>query len=45
MAVCSLYLGKLMDALKSLEVLVHEDPESNLHEGILFNLCTLSDID
>jgi hypothetical protein len=45
MAVCSLYLGKLMDALKSLEVLVHEDPESNLHEGILFNLCTLYELE
>lgn len=45
MAVCSLYLGKLMDALKSLEVLVHEDPQRNLHEGVLFNLCTLYELE
>ena len=45
MAVCSLYLGKLMDALKSLEVLVHEDPGRNLHEGVLFNLCTLYELE
>ncbi|XP_063410110.1 trafficking protein particle complex subunit 12-like isoform X2 [Mytilus trossulus] len=45
MAVCSLYVGKLMEALKSLEVLVHEDPERNLHEGVLFNLCTLYELE
>ncbi|OWF45748.1 trafficking protein particle complex subunit 12-like [Mizuhopecten yessoensis] len=45
MAVCSLYLGKLRDALKTLEVLVHEDPIRNLHEGILFNLCTLYELE
>lgn len=45
MAACSLYLGKLMDALKTLEVLVHEDPARNLHEGVLFNLCTLYELE
>lgn len=45
MAACSLYLGKLMDALKTLEVLVHEDPVRNLHEGVLFNLCTLYELE
>ena len=45
MAVCCLYLGRLKDALKSLEALVHSDPEKNLHEGILFNLCTLYELE
>ncbi|XP_062620669.1 trafficking protein particle complex subunit 12-like [Saccostrea cucullata] len=45
MAACSLYMGKLMDALKTLEVLVHEDPVRNLHEGVLFNLCTLYELE
>ncbi|KAL4235736.1 Trafficking protein particle complex subunit 12 [Mactra antiquata] len=45
MAVCCLYLGQLNDALKSLEALVHENPDKNLHEGILFNLCTLYELE
>ncbi|KAK3601536.1 hypothetical protein CHS0354_027678 [Potamilus streckersoni] len=45
MAVCCLYLGKLKDALKSLEALVHRDPDKNLHEGVLFNLCTLYELE
>lgn len=45
MAVCSLYLGRLKDALKTLEKLVHDDPDKNLHEGILFNLCTLYELE
>ena len=45
MAVCCLYLGRLKDALKSLEALVHSEPDKNLHEGILFNLCTLYELE
>ncbi|KAL3869484.1 hypothetical protein ACJMK2_042161 [Sinanodonta woodiana] len=45
MAVCCLYLGKLKDALKALEALVHRDPDKNLHEGVLFNLCTLYELE
>lgn len=45
MAVCCLYLGRLSDALKSLEALVHSNPDKNLHEGILFNLCTLYELE
>lgn len=41
MVVCFLYLGKLMDVLKILEVLVYEDLVRNLYEGVLFNLCIL----
>ena len=45
MAVCSLYLGRLKDALNTLEQLVHSDPASTLHEGVLFNLCTLYELE
>ncbi|KAL5016611.1 hypothetical protein ScPMuIL_006200 [Solemya velum] len=45
MAVCSLYLGHLKDALATLETLVHGDPERNLQEGVLFNLCTLYELE
>lgn len=45
MAVSSLYLGKLKDALDTLEHLVQRDPSHNLHEGILFNLCTLYELE
>ncbi|KAK3089070.1 hypothetical protein FSP39_000547 [Pinctada imbricata] len=45
MAACSLYLGRLMDALKTLEIMVHDDPQRNLHEGVLFNLCTLYELE
>ena len=45
MAVCSLYMGRLKDALSTLESLVHEDPGRYLQEGILFNLCTLYELE
>ncbi|BFY99723.1 hypothetical protein BsWGS_02763 [Bradybaena similaris] len=45
MAVCSLYLGRLKDALNTLEQLVHSDPANTLHEGVLFNLCTLYELE
>ncbi|KAH3775656.1 trafficking protein particle complex subunit 12-like [Dreissena polymorpha] len=45
MSVCCLYLGKLKEALTSLEAIVHNNPDRNLHEGILFNLCTLYELE
>ncbi|XP_055956191.1 trafficking protein particle complex subunit 12 [Patella vulgata] len=45
MAVCSLYMCRLKDALNTLEALVHKDPGHNLHEGVLFNLCTLYELE
>ena len=45
MAVCSLYMGRLKEALSTLENLVHSDPTRYLQEGILFNLCTLYELE
>ena len=45
MAVCSLYLGRLKDALQTLETLVYDDPQRHLQEGILLNLCTLYELE
>jgi len=45
LAVCSLYLGRLKEALQHLESLVHKDPGSNLHEGVVLNLCTLYELE
>lgn len=45
MAVCSLYMGQLKEALNTLELLVHQDPGRYLQEGILFNLCTLYELE
>ena len=45
MAVCSLYTGKLREAINTLESLVQSDPQKYLHEGLLFNLCTLYELE
>merc|ERR1711912_210572 len=45
MAVCSLYMGKLKEALATLERLIHTDPSRFLQEGLLFNLCTLYELE
>ncbi|CAD5116977.1 DgyrCDS5813 [Dimorphilus gyrociliatus] len=45
LAVCQLYNGKLCSALELLQTLVDEDPIQCLHEGILFNLCTLYELE
>jgi len=45
MAVCALYTGHLTDALDTLEELVNSNPDVYLQEGILFNLCTLYELE
>ena len=45
MAVCSLYMGRLTDALATLEKRVMEQPMTFLQESILFNLCTLYELE
>jgi len=45
LAVCSLYVGRLKEALQHLETLIHRDPASNLHEGVVLNLCTLYELE
>ena len=45
MAVCHLYMGQLKEAIKTVEALVHRDPSRYLQEGILFNLCTLYELE
>ena len=45
MAVCSLYTGNLSDSLGTLEGLVSDNPDLYLQEGILFNLCTLYELE
>ncbi|XP_013387813.1 trafficking protein particle complex subunit 12-like [Lingula anatina] len=45
MAVCSLYTGKLKAAIAILENLLHKDPSTTLQEGVLFNLCTLYELE
>ncbi len=45
MAVCALYTGRLHEALDTLEGLVHRDPSNFLQEGVLFNLCTLYELE
>ncbi|XP_022092829.1 trafficking protein particle complex subunit 12-like [Acanthaster planci] len=44
-SVCLLYMGKLKEALALLEKLVQGDPASYLDEGLLFNLCTLYELE
>ena len=38
-------MGKLKEALSLLEKLVHGNPTKYLDEGLLFNLCTLYELD
>ena len=45
MAVCALYMGELKQALHTLEDIVQAKPSKFLQEGILFNLCTLYELE
>lgn len=44
-AVCLLFLGKLKEALALLEKIIWKDPTTNLQEGLLFNLCTIYELE
>lgn len=44
MAVCLLYLGRLSESVSLLETAMHGDPVLCLHEGFLFNVCTLYEL-
>ncbi len=43
-AICLLYKCELSRAIAVLEELIRKDPERNLHETVVFNLCTLYDL-
>ncbi|KAG1682464.1 Trafficking protein particle complex subunit 12 [Nymphon striatum] len=45
MAACLLYTGKMKESLSTLEEAIMNDPENYLHEGILFNVCTLYELE
>ncbi|KAH8031446.1 hypothetical protein HPB51_017218 [Rhipicephalus microplus] len=44
MAVCLLYLGRLSESVHLLESTMQGDPALCLHEGYLFNVCTLYEL-
>lgn len=44
-AVSLLFQGRLKEALKLLEDIVFTHPEKNLQEGILFNICTMYELE
>ena len=45
MAVCLLYLGRLKDAIRLLEDNIKAQPDVFLHEGLLYNICSLYELD
>ncbi|XP_022243568.1 trafficking protein particle complex subunit 12-like isoform X2 [Limulus polyphemus] len=45
MAVCLLYMGHLKESLTLLEGAIQSDPLHCLHEGLLFNTCTLYELE
>ena len=44
-AVSLLFQGRLKEALKLLGNIVFADPEKNLHPGVLFNICTMYELE
>ncbi|XP_031555083.1 trafficking protein particle complex subunit 12-like [Actinia tenebrosa] len=44
-AVCLLFLGKLKEALQVLESIIWSNPPKNLNDGLLFNLCTIYELE
>ncbi|XP_067144148.1 trafficking protein particle complex subunit 12 isoform X1 [Centruroides vittatus] len=45
MAICLLYMGKLKEALALLEKTVQGNTPMCLHDGIIFNICTLYELE
>ncbi|KFM80029.1 Trafficking protein particle complex subunit 12, partial [Stegodyphus mimosarum] len=45
MAVCLLYMGRLKESLNLLEKTIRSSSSSCLHDGILFNICTLYELE
>ena len=43
-AVCSLFLKKIDVAMKKLEAFIQDNPSQNLTDPIVFNLCTIYDL-
>lgn len=43
-AICHLYTCDLTKAISFLEEVIRKDPEKNLNETLIFNLCTLYDL-
>ncbi|XP_048582397.1 trafficking protein particle complex subunit 12 isoform X2 [Nematostella vectensis] len=44
-AVCLLFLGRLKEALSVLETAIWSNPPRNLNDGLLFNLCTIYELE
>ncbi len=44
-AVCLLYLNSLVKSVESLEQFIRRDPIQNLEETVVYNLCTLYDLE
>ena len=45
MAICLFYTGKLRESIKILESFIFKNPTKQVNEGILFNLCTLYELE
>ena len=45
MALCLFYTGKLREAIKILETFIFKNPTKEINEGLLFNLCTLYELE
>jgi hypothetical protein len=43
-SVCTLYLKRLSEAVQALEQLVREDPPRLMHDSVVYNLCTMYDL-